>query len=270
MEGQKARGVIVTQHHPPSLTPIPPQGPVASAPNMKAVILAAGNGTRLSATRAKCLLPVGETSLLQRQLHALRHCGVRQAVVVVGYQQDQVRAACDGGVRFVENPWYRETNSLYSLWLAREHLTDGFLVLNSDVLFHHAMLADLVRSQHEAALLMAYRTASGASLGAEEMKVKVSGTRVTDISKEIDPAEADGESVGIAKFGPAQARHLIRCMRRLIENGGSREWAPRAFQEFARDYPLHVVGTGDHPWIEIDFPEDYDRAIHQVAPLLAD
>jgi choline kinase len=243
-----------------------------SPSTMKAIILAAGNGTRLNggAARAKCLMPIGGTSLMRRQIRSLRQCGVREIVVVVGYQQDRVRAECGEGIQFVENPWYRETNSLYSLWLARGHLAGGFLVLNSDVLFHSAMLRELVESKHQAALLVAYRNPDSVSFGAEEMKVKVAGSQVTDISKELDPADADGESVGIAKFGPAQARHLIRYLVRLIANGGSREWAPRAFREFAQHHPLHVVGTRNHPWIEIDFPEDYERAVRQVAPQLGE
>lgn len=245
--------------------------PNESPPTMKAIILAAGNGTRLNGGTAiaKCLMPIGGTSLIRRQIRSLRQCGVSEIVVVVGYQQDRVREECGDTIQFVENPWYRDTNSLYSLWLAREHLTDGFLVLNSDVLFHPAMLRDLVESHHQAALLMAHRSAS-TPLGEEEMKVKVAGSRVTDISKEIDPDEADGESVGIAKFGRVEAKDLIEYMRPLAENRGSREWVPSAFREYALHYPLHVVGTGDHPWIEIDFPEDYERAVHQVAPLIAE
>ncbi len=69
---------------------------------------------------------------------------------------------------------FAETSSLYSLWLAREHLTDGFVVLNSDVLFHPQMLADLLESQHDAALLIS--DADPNPLGDEEMKIKVQRT----------------------------------------------------------------------------------------------
>ena len=45
-----------------------------------------------------------------------------------------------------------------------------------------------------------------------------------------------------------------------------REWAPRAFAEFARTNPLHAIGTRGFPWIEIDFPDDYQRALREVLP----
>jgi NDP-sugar pyrophosphorylase family protein len=49
---------------------------------------------------------------------------------------------------------------------------------------------------------------------------------------------------------------------------GLREWAPRAFAAFAAERPLQAIGTRGYPWIEIDFPEDYRRAIREVLPLV--
>jgi len=98
------------------------------------------------------------------------------------------------------------------------------------------------------------------------MKVKVSDGLVVDISKDMDATEADGENVGIVKFGAAGARRLVNEMDALISRGSEREWAPRAFREFARRYSLHAISTGDLPWIEIDFPEDYRKAQEEVFP----
>ena len=55
-------------------------------------------------------------------------------------------------------------------------------------------------------------------------------------------------------------------MDRLIGAGGLRDWAPRAFREFAQEHPLHAIGTRGFPWIEIDFPEDYQRAVRAILP----
>ena len=56
----------------------------------------------------------------------------------------------------------------------------------------------------------------------------------------------------------------------LIAKGAYRAWAPQAFRDFARVRPLHAIGTRGLPWIEIDFPEDYDRAVNQVLPEIED
>src|SRR5437762_4462664 len=202
---------------------------------MRGVILAAGKGTRLNGTagdQPKCLVQAGRETLIDRQIRILRGAGIDDIVIVVGCQAHRVRAVCQGAT-FVENPRYAETNSLYSLWTARALLLDGFVVLNCDVLFHPALLDDLLATHHDAALLMAYRQPGQLPYSDEEMKVKVRSGRVMDLSKTMDPAEADGENLGIVKFGPASAPRLVAILDQLVAEGSLREWAPRAFREFA-------------------------------------
>jgi choline kinase len=233
---------------------------------MRAVILAAGKGSRLegASLKPKCLLEVGGVTLLERQLDAVRRAGVTDIVVVVGFRSDSIRRECDGDVRFVDNHDYATTGSLYSLWLAREYLLDGFVMFNSDVLFHPRLLTMLLQSPCKDALLIA--DADAAQLGDEEMKVRVERGRVVDISKDMEPRDAHGENVGIVKFSADGATALVGYMNSLIEAGTVREWAPRAFREFALHHPLSVVSTCGLPWIEIDFPEDYRRAVAEVYP----
>jgi choline kinase len=145
-------------------------------------------------------------------------------------------------------------------------LTDGFVVLNCDVLFHPQLLPRLLTAPFDDALLVDLVDKQNNHLGDEEMKVKVENGIVVDIRKDMDPAEADGENVGIVKFSAQGARRLIAEMDTLLARGAERDWAPRAFREFAQRYPLHAISTEDYPWIEIDFPEDYRRAQEEVLP----
>jgi L-glutamine-phosphate cytidylyltransferase len=234
---------------------------------MRGIILAAGAGSRLNGIGGggpKCLLDVGGLPLIERQLRLLRRSDVDDIAVVVGCQADRVRQACGRGVQFVENARFAQTNSLYSLWLARPLLVEGFVVMNCDVLLHPQLLEDLLTARHEDALLISY--ADRAPFGEEEMKIRARRGRVVEICKEMNPDEADGENLGVVKFGPSGARLLIGLMDRLVAAGRLRDWAPRAFQEFARRRPLHVIGTRGLPWIEIDFPGDYHRALDEVLP----
>ena len=238
---------------------------------MRGVILAAGRGSRLNGAASdspKCLVEAGGMTLVQRQIRALRRAGIDDISVVVGCQAERVRRACGHGVTYIENAQYSQTNSMYSLWMARPLLYEGFVVLNCDVLFHPALLDDLLGARHDNALLLAYREHDQPLFGDEEMKVKVRSGRVTDMAKAMDPAQADGENLGIVKFGAEGAAALVDIMDRLIDAGGIRDWAPRAFAEFAKTHPLHAIGTRGLPWIEIDFPEDYQRAVRDVLPLI--
>ncbi len=238
---------------------------------MRGVILAAGRGSRLNGVASdspKCLVEAGGMTLVERQIRVLRRAGLEEITVVVGCQAERVRRVCGRGITYVENAQYSQTNSMYSLWMARPLLYEGFVVLNCDVLFHPVLLDDLLTARHENALLLGYREADGTPFGEEEMKVRVRCGRVTDMSKAMDPADADGENLGIVKFGPRGAAALVEIMDRLIDAGGVRDWAPRAFAEFAKTHPLHAIGTRGLPWIEIDFPEDYQRAVGDVLPLI--
>jgi len=235
---------------------------------MKAIILAAGKGTRLNRVdlKPKCLFEVGGQTLLARQIAALRESQINDIVIVLGFEAERIRRLYEHTASFVINSRFEETSSLYSLWLAKEHLLDGFVVLNCDVLFHPQLLARLLSSPFDDALLVDLVDKNNNHLGDEEMKVKISDGLVVDIRKDLDPAEADGENVGIVKFSASGARRLVEEMDGLISRGHLRDWAPRAFREFATRFPLHAISTGDCPWIEIDFPEDYRRAKEEVFP----
>jgi len=235
---------------------------------MRGVILAAGKGARLNGTigdKPKCLLRIGGRTLVERQIDALDAAGIRDIVVVVGCQAELVRRNCGHRVNYIENSRFAQTNSLYSLWLARPLLTNGFVVMNCDVLFHPQLLVDLLTARHENALMVSF---DDGPLGDEEMKVRTRCGRVVDISKTLDPSEADAENVGLVKFGASGARRLVALLDQRVAAGGLRDWAPRAFGDFAREQALYAIGTRGFPWTEIDFPEDYERAVNEILPAI--
>jgi choline kinase len=237
---------------------------------LRAVILAAGSGSRLRPVIGpypKCLAAVGDRTLLERQLDSLRAHGIDAITVVVGYRREAIEPVCGRDVHFVYNADYATTNSLYSLWLARDLLSEGFVVLNSDVLFHPHLLTRLLASSHDDALLMARREI-GTRYSDEEMKVHVQNGCVAAIDKALDDELADGENVGIARFGAEGAAALLHHAQQLIAAGAVREWLPRAFHAFSQQRPLHVIETAGYPWIEIDFPDDYTRACRETLPAI--
>jgi len=235
---------------------------------MKAIVLAAGESRRMAAVtrdRPKCLLDVCGKSLLAHQLDAFRDYGIEDVVVMAGYHEEMVRRACAGRARTILNPIFRTTNSIYSLWLAREEASEGFVLSNGDVLFHPGLLERLLSSHHEDALAISF----GETLAEEEMKVRVDGDRIVDINKTMDPKEADGENVGLLKFGPGGSAVLFERLEALISNGVTDKWAPYAFQEILDRRPLYAVSTAGLPWIEIDFVEDLEMARRTIGPAIA-
>lgn len=233
----------------------------------KAIVLAAGVGSRLrpfTADRPKCLLEVGGRTILDRQLDDLRQCGVTDVTVVVGYFGDQIRARYGDRMHYVANERYEETNSLYSLWLAREELVSGALILNSDVLGARRLFERLLESPAPDAILVEL----GNAFEPEDMKVRLNGRQVVDFGKHLPPEQSHAHNVGVAKFSADGGRHLGECLDRLVTAGHENDWAPRAFREFATQWPLMAVDTDGLPWIEIDFVEDLTRARMDIEPTL--
>jgi choline kinase len=234
----------------------------------RAVILAAGNGTRmgrLTADRPKAMLEVDGRTLVERSLDALADAGIGDVTIVAGYQSARLREHLGGRVRFVENSRYRETNSLYSLSLARETLLDGAVVMNSDVLVSSELVARLVGARVEDAALVD----TTSTLAEEEMKVKIWNGFAIDFSKQLPPWEAHGENVGVLKFGAHGGRRLVAHIDALLAAGEENAWAPRAFAALAREWPIRAIETDGLAWTEIDFPSDLERAKQLIAAPVA-
>lgn len=232
-----------------------------------AIILAAGRGYRLGALterEPKCFLRVGPLTLLERQMEALARFGVSPAVVVTGYRSEVVSARVNGHAHLVENPRHAATNSLYSLWLAREFARDGFVLLNADVLFDPELLRRVLDAPHPEAFAVERRS----RFEAEEMKVELEGDRIRAMSKTLEPARSHAENVGVLKFSAAGAQVLFAKIEDLLAAGGDQQFCPYAFNALAHELPLHAVPVEDLPWIEIDFLEDLRRAREEVWPAI--
>lgn len=232
-----------------------------------AIILAAGRGRRLGSLtdeQPKCLLPVGSASLIEHQLEALAAQGVGPVVAVTGYRAEEVCARVRGRATCLINPRHAETNSLYSLWLAREHARQGFVLLNADVLFDPEILARVLASAHPEALAVERRS----RFEAEEMKVELAGERILAMSKKLEPSRSHAENLGVLKFSAEGARVLFAKMEELLAADGEKEMVPYAFNALAPAYPLHGVPVEGLPWVEIDFVDDLQRAREEVWPAI--
>ena len=244
---------------------------------MIGVILAAGMAKRLrplTDTKPKCLLKVGERTLLERTVAAMAAAGISEFVVVTGYRADQIRDFLDnldtlesldnlgslGKPRFtyLHNADYEHNNNIYSLWMAGEIVRgQEFLLMDSDILCDPAAVLRIA-SEKESALAV-----NRHELGEEEMKVVVDGQmRITEISKTCHPEDAMGESVGIEKMTTAYSEALFRELDQMILNEGLIDiFYERAFERLIpQGHTFRVIDTTDYFSYELDTPEDFHRA----------
>ncbi|WBL59219.1 aminotransferase class I/II-fold pyridoxal phosphate-dependent enzyme [Stutzerimonas stutzeri] len=123
---------------------------------MQAIILAAGKGSRLgSYTRhnTKCMLEVNGEKLIDLSLQNLAYCGVKKAILVVGYQKANLIEYLGNrkfGVEiiYISNDDFDTTNNIYSLYLAREYLAqEDTLLLESDLIYDRSILEGVLSDE---------------------------------------------------------------------------------------------------------------------------
>ena len=233
---------------------------------MIGVILAAGMAKRLrplTDERPKCLLKVGERTLLQRTVDAMLAAGISELVVVTGYRANMIRDFLTEtypslNIHFIDNPDYAHNNNIFSLWLTRPYV-DGhdFLLMDSDILCDPAILPEVISAEGSALALNRHE------LGEEEMKIVADAHgRIIEISKTCSLSEAAGESVGIEKMTADYSTALFLELEKMIVDEGLIDiFYERAFERLIpQGYTFRIVDTTSFFSIELDTPEDFENA----------
>jgi choline kinase len=236
---------------------------------MNGVVLAAGPGRRLhplTEALPKTLLPLTDgRTILDRALANLASVGVREVVVVVGFGAERIQERVldlegRSGVRLelLFNDRAEEWNNAYSLWLAREALRGGALLVNGDTVHPGTVEAMLLATRGPGILLA---VDDEKELREEEMKVLISDDgRVRRIGKDVDSAAAQGEYIGVALIEPFAAEPLAEALEATWRRDPSLYYED-AFQELAdRGGELRMAPIGAVEWVEVDEPADLVRA----------
>jgi len=232
---------------------------------MRAVILAAGSSTRLRPFTdflPKGLLPVAGVPMLQRSIRNLLTVGIRDVTMVTGFEEEKLRTAVlewfpGLSIEFIENRDYATTNNADSLLLARPAVDRSpFLLLDSDIVYDFQIAERALAAGETCLALRPSRT-----LGAEEVKVEIAGDgRVVAIGKEVHPACAAGESIGIEWFSAHASCALFETLeRRIVRQGQVGEYYEAAFQEMV-DAGCAMRAFDIEPFYasEVDTAEDLD------------
>jgi choline kinase len=230
----------------------------------RAIILDAGEGKRLrplTKNLPKCLIKIGSKTILEHQLSRLVDCGIAEVILVVGYQSSMIlrkleQEPFDLKMKYVTNPVYHKTNTVYSLWLARGWMDKDFLYLNGDVFFHEEVLRRLIAAEHRTCLAVETRR----EVATEEVKVELTEEIVKSIGKEMDPSVADGEFVGIAKFSKETNIMFRRRLDEVVREGKLNAFFELAVHRMLDECSVYAIDVSDLPCIEIDTHIDLEEA----------
>ncbi|HXC51913.1 MAG TPA: phosphocholine cytidylyltransferase family protein [Candidatus Limnocylindrales bacterium] len=234
---------------------------------MQAVILSAGQGRRLlphTAELPKCLLKIAGRTVLERQLLALEAAGVKRATVVVGFGAAQVEAELEtcrpaGFETFtIHNTLYDSTDNLISCLTARSAMQQDFLLINGDTLFQPDIVRRLLGSR-PAPISMAI--ANKPAYDADDMKVQIRDGRVRRVGKDLPPDATDGEAIGLSVMRGDGPRLFVDSLEQIASQpDGHARWYLSAVNVLAGIGNVESVAITGLQWIEIDYPQDLEKA----------
>ena len=251
-----------------------------------AVILAAGMGIRLrnvTGLLPKGLLEIEGKSLISRSLESLKNEGIDRAIVVTGFQEplyhEHLKQQAElPELEFVHSRQFEESGSMHSLFVAKNHLQEDFLLLESDLLYESRALPSVINFEGPDVVLASGKTGSGDEvyIYGEKRKEKkgtiTSGIivkgQITAISKNPFPGlSVQGELVGISKIS-------LKLLNRMCEHHEENLKFPcnRHYEECISDLcsktEIPFLRIGDLVWTEIDDQSHYKRAIKEILPRL--
>lgn len=239
---------------------------------MKAIILSAGQGGRLlplTETLPKCLLPIGDQTLLGHQLESLNACGISDIAVVTGFAAGAVEAALRGlpqttaAPRCVFNPFFNVADNLASCWMARHEMSEDFILLNGDTLFEPAVCERLLQAP-AAPITLAIDHKS--SYDSDDMKVRLAGSKLVEVGKTLEPTHIDGESIGMMRFQNEGPRRFVATLDQIMRTPNSLSWwYLKAIGILAEQDLVQTQSIEGLIWGEVDFLQDLENVRHLFA-----
>lgn len=228
---------------------------------MKIILLAAGLGRRLKPLTDICpkgLLKISDNiSVIDRTVEMFNNNCECEIIVVTGYKRIKFEEVLSkyNNCKIINNPFYRVTNSIASLWFAREYLNDEVIIYNSDVIVEENLLKVVLKTSSDAAVFY------DSSIGMEaDYKVVADNGKVILMSGEL--SNFSGEYVGITKMNKNMAGELKRKIENMVNDELYNEWYETAIVNmiFEKQFAIDAIDIAPLEWTEIDNINDLIKA----------
>ncbi|MBN1157012.1 phosphocholine cytidylyltransferase family protein [Candidatus Woesearchaeota archaeon] len=230
---------------------------------MKAIILAAGRSTRLlplTKNVPQCLLEISGKKILKLQKEALNAAGIGEIYVVSGHLANQVEEECKKeGITCLLNPFYEVSGIAMTLWVVRDYLKDGFILLYSDILFDRKIISLLLENKSDICLAIKKDV-----IRDEAEKVFEQDEIIKDVDKGKIKRD-NGEFIGIAKFSHKGAEKLIGELNDEAKKDIQVSFINVIRQMIRKGEKITALDIGRSFFIDIDFPEDLEKAKKIIA-----
>lgn len=224
---------------------------------MRYIFLVAGKGSRLyplTLQYPKSLYKLDkETTVLTRMIDLIKkYDSEADIIVVIGFMSQVIKNELKG-VTFVHNPFYEVTNSIASLWFAREYLhSDNVVLINGDIVMEERLVKEVVCKKTDIP-----KVCIDSSIKSDgDYNVQVNNEKVLVMSKDLD--QCYGEYAGVTKLDKDSAQKLYQCVCNMVESGMYDQWYENALVQmiFNEDFQLYYDDIKDYRWTEVDCVSD--------------
>ena len=228
---------------------------------MKAIILAAGKGSRLTKERKishKSLLKINNLSLIERQIKILKKNNISEIWVVTGHNSEHIKQEiAKYGVNFLYNRNYKKTDTLESFLMAKHVMNDEMITLYADVIFEEEVFLDLLNTEKFDITLSIQKI----KCNEEDMKTHVKGNLVEKIDKKLQTEFSNSRYAGIAKFSKNGCKIFKNVLEKFEEQKCLDGDISKVFEEIIKnELPIHANFTDDRIWINVNTINSFKNA----------
>ena len=230
----------------------------------EAVILIAGQGSRLRGADRNCLkpfVPVLGRPLLSYTLEAISSAGISTAHLVVGYESERVIAQAKQlippriNASFILNRDWQKQNGI-SLLAAAGHVSAPFLLTMGDHVFDDTVFDCLLGNFEPDLLNIAVDRKLDSIVDLDDaMKLQTRGGKVTGIGKNLQSYDAIDTGVFVC---PSNIFAYLEQAKSM--NGGSDCSLANGIELMAADGRVHAIDIGSARWHDIDTPRVLEHA----------
>lgn len=237
---------------------------------MKYIFLIAGKGTRLQPLTLKMPKPLyrldRNTTVVERMVKTIETYDLEaKFVIVVGFCSDEIvkRMENNNRIKFINNPFYDVTNSIASLWFAKEELTEEVVIINGDIVMEEQLIKEIVCKHTDIPKVLV-----DSSIKTDgDYNVQVLENRVLVMSKDLD--NYYGEYAGVTKLDSKSAQQLKEQIEFMVQNQMYDQWYENALVQmiFNNDFELYYEDISRFSWTEVDSVDDMllAKRIHNMS-----
>lgn len=229
---------------------------------MRAIILAAGRGSRLKSffNKPKCLIKLGYSNrtLLERTYENLIKSNINDIHIITGFKSAEIKKSFKKDVKYTHFKNYKKTNNLQTLLFVK-HLLDRKLVcMFADIIYEKKIINKLLKSNDRICLVV-----DTSNILEGTMRVKIKQKKIVYIGSHIPVSKGDGNFIGIAKFSKNGALMLKSYL--LKQKNNYKDYYTFAIRKMIADgIKINYIDVKKAFWKEIDTNKDFVEAKKKI------